>query len=185
MSMWHGGPRAGLLLALVCLGLIAAGCGGGSSSSSSSSSGSTEGGSSAEPSAQFLKSKSAGKYVKFGAEASTQEREAANAVVVRNLKAREDADFATQCETLNQKTVTIIQAKNPGNCSAALKKAAEPLTRSKVVRKDTLGGSITAMRVKGDQGYALYHGNDGKDWAVPLEKEGGSWKVGALAMIEL
>lgn len=180
--MWNGGLRAGLLLASICLGLIAAGCGGGSSSSSS---GNSEAGSSAEPSAQFLKSKSAGKYVKFGAEASTQEREAANAVVVRNLKAREDADFATQCETLNQKTITFLATKNPGSCPTALKKSAEPLARSKVVRKDTLGGSITAMRVKGDQGYALYHGNDGKDWAVPLEKEDGSWKVGALVMIEL
>ena len=66
-----------------------------------------------------------------------------------------------------------------------MKKLASPLSRTKEARKDTLTGSITALRVKGGQGYALYHGNDGTDYAVPLEKEGGTWKVSSIETKEL
>lgn len=172
-----------LLLALACLALIVAGCGGGASSSSSGS-GSTGGGS--EPSAEFLKPKGKNTIAKFGEEASEEEREAANAVVVENLEARQAADFATQCDTLNMKGIKEIpNAKNHKGCAAALKKLAEPLSGSKEIRKNTLSGSIAALRVKGDQGYALYHGKDGKDYAVPLEKEDGEWKVSALVTTPL
>ncbi len=185
MSTGQRGLRFGLCLALLCIvGVLAAGCGGGGSSSSSS-----EAASGGEPSAQFLNAKSKkgdAKIVKFGAEASAQEREAVNAVVVENLKARAAADFETQCETLNKKSFAQIPgAKNQKGCPAALKKLAEPLSGSKKLREDTLTGSIAALRVKGNEAFALYHGNDGKNWAVPLEKEGVSWKVGALVMIEL
>jgi hypothetical protein len=190
MSTRQGGQRVGFLLAFVCLGLIVMGCGGGASSSSSSASvsGSTiaDANEGSEPSAQFLEDTGGGKYAAFGAEASSQEREAANLVVRKNLKARADANFRIQCETLSLKTVTItVRVKSRQECPAVLKRSAEPLSRSKKVREDTLDGSIAALRVKGDNGYALYHGNDGKDWAVPLEKEHGSWKVTALVMIEL
>ena len=170
----------GLCLALLGVAVIISGCGGGNSSSSSEST------SEAEPSAQFVKQKSDRRYAAFGAEASTQERETANTVVTENLKARAAADFETQCETLNKKAIAKIPgAKNEKGCPAALKKIAEPLSGSKELRANTLTGSIAALRVKGDEGFALYHGNDGKNWAVPLEKENGSWKVGALIMIEL
>ncbi len=183
--MWRG-QRAGLSLALclTTLGLLVGGCGGGSSSSSATSASSSSSGS--EPSAQFLKSKGDGKYAKFGSEASGSELEAANVVVVKNLKAREDGDFATQCETLSLKIITGIQGvKVRSDCATALKKLAEPLSGTKELRKDTLDGSIAAMRVKGNQAYALYHGNDGRNWAVPLEKEDGTWKVDALIMTRL
>jgi hypothetical protein len=160
--------------------VVIAGCGGGSSSSSS------EATSEGEPSAQFIKQKSDRRFAAFGTEASAEEREAANEVVTENLKAREAADFETQCATLNHKAIAKIPgAKNEKGCPKALKKIAEPLSGSKELRKDTLSGSIAVLRVKGNEGFALYHGNDGKNWAVPLEKENGSWKVGALIMIEL
>jgi hypothetical protein len=106
--------------------------------------------------------------------------------VVKNLEAREDGDFATQCETLSLGIITSMHGvKSRSDCTAALKKLAEPLSGTKEIRKDTLDGSIAAMRVKGDHAYALYHGSDGKNWAVPLEKEAGEWKVGALIMVGL
>ena len=46
--------------------------------------------------------------------------------------------------------------------------------------QDTLA-SIAAFRVNGDRGFALYHGKNGKNYAVPLEKEGGKWKVGSVS----
>jgi hypothetical protein len=177
----------GLLLALLSLALLAAGCGGGSSSSVSSSS---ESGAGAEPSAQFRKPNdkhSAAQFVtSFGSEASAEEREAASEVVTKNLAARAAADFKTQCETLNKHGIGEIPgAKNHRDCPEALTKYAEPLAKTKAFRKDTLSGPIAALRVKGERGYALYHGSDKKDYAVPLEKEDGSWKVSSVSTTEL
>jgi hypothetical protein len=191
MSTGRGILRGSLCLALLALALLIAGCGGGSSSSSSSSSpgsstSSSESSSGPEPSAQFQKHKNDKAIVKFGEEASAEEREAASAVVVESLKAREAADFKTQCDTLNMKGIkTVPKATNHSDCPAELKKLASPLSRTKEVRKDTLSGSIDALRVKGEEGYALYHGNDGKDYAVPLEKEGGTWKLSSVETKEL
>lgn len=169
--------RLGPLLALICLGLLLAACGSGSSSSSSGNS---------EPSAQFLKQKGDEKFVEFGEEASAKEREAANVVVVRSLKARAAGEFVLQCETLNMTGIEEIPgAKNHAGCLTALTKFAQPLAGTKIIRKDTLSGSIAVLRVKGRRGYALYHGNDGNNYAVPLEKEGGTWKLSAVNMIQL
>jgi hypothetical protein len=187
------------MLAFASLLLAFAGCGGGSSSSSSpassssstasfsSSPASSESGSTVEPSAQFVKKKGDNTIAKFGREGSAEEREAANAVVVENLEAREDADFATQCETL---TLALIKELNGGRksrskCPRLLKELAEPLSKTKKIRTDTLSGSITALRVKGREGYALYHGNDGKNYALPLEKENGHWRVNSLQTTEI
>jgi hypothetical protein len=74
-------------LGFVIAAMVIAGCGGASSSSLPSSS---EG----EPSAQFLKTgkgkEGNAKIVKFGEEASAEEREAARAVVAANAKDRQD-----------------------------------------------------------------------------------------------
>jgi hypothetical protein len=166
-----------LAVILLVLALAVSGCGSDSSSSSTSAS---------EPSAEFLKPKGKNKIAKFGEEASEEEREAVNQVVVENLEAREAADFSTQCDTLNMRAIKEIpNAKDHRGCPAALKKLAEPLSGSKEIRKDTMSGEIAALRVKGDRGYALYHGNDGKDYAVPLEKEDGEWKVSAIVVTGL
>jgi hypothetical protein len=184
MSTRRGGLQAGFVLALACLGLLIVGCGGGSSSSSSSPS--SESASGAEPSAQFLKSKGKNTIVKFGEEASTEEREAANAVVVENLKARESGDWSTQCATLSKTGFKEIPGvKNQQNCAELLAKFARPISATKEIRKDRLSGSIAALRVKGEKGYALFHGNDGKDYALALEKENGTWKVSSVNTTEL
>jgi hypothetical protein len=46
-------------------------------------------------------------------------------------------------------------------------------------------GPIDALRVKGDEGNALYHGTGNSDFAMPMKKENGEWKVGALLPIKL
>lgn len=182
--MRRGGLQLGFAWALLALVLIVGGCGGSSSSSPST----TETGTGAEPSAAFLKPK--GEYntiVRFGEEASGEEREAANVVVVKNLKARETGDWATQCATLNKLGLKEIPGV-PGQeqeCATLLKAFAEPIAKTKEFRKDWLSGPIAALRVKGEKGYALFHGSDGKDYALALEKEDGSWKVSSVTTIEL
>jgi hypothetical protein len=171
-----------MLAALICLGLLAGGCGGGSASSATESSSSANG----EASAAFIKKGHVNAIPKFGQEASEEEREAVNAIVVENLKARAAADFAAQCKTLGAKGMAEVPgAKNQQTCAKALKKFAEPLSGTEKARENTLKGSIAALRVKGDKGWALYHGNNGKDYALPLEKEGGTWKVSSVLTTEL
>jgi hypothetical protein len=190
MSTRDRGLRLGLLLVLACLAALLAGCGDGSSSSPSSSSSKpsssapaseSEVGSGTEPSAQFLRKNSKNTIVKFGEEASAEEREAASAVITESYEAREAADFEAQCQTLSKKALKKIpKAKDKQACPAALKKYAEPLSATKEARKNTLSGPIAALRVKGKSGYALYHGNDGSDYALAVEKEAGAWKVAVL-----
>lgn len=160
--------------------IVLVGCGSGSGSSAESSRG--------EPSNQFPASKGDRHIVEFGSEASVSEREAAGAVLEANLQAREAADFATQCETLDRYAVERISEQKKGaeaKCPSALKKLAEPLAASKEARKDTLGGPIAELRVKGNRGYALFHGTNGNDYAMPMEKEAGEWKVGEPLATEL
>jgi hypothetical protein len=176
----------GLLAAIAAL-LV--GCGGGGSSTSVGATNASD--EVAEPSKEFNDPegpKGPEPIATFGKESGAAEREEASAVLARNLTAREKADFGTQCETLGKRGLEAILGSGKTErvkCVKELKKLAEPLSGSKEIRKDTLTGEIAALRVKGTQAYALYHGNDGKDYAMPMETEGGGWKVGAIITTEL
>ena len=172
----------GAVALVVAAVLLVAGCGGGGSSSSDSSSSS---GTSSE-----FRDPAGGKepIATFGEEAEEDLRGEVSEVLAENLAARENADFATQCATLGVGGMKVIFGKEgvkASECQAKLEQLAKPLLRTKGFRVDTLSGEIAALRVKGDQAYALYHGNDGKDYAMPMEEEDGEWKVGALVTIEL
>lgn len=174
-------------MALVGLALVMAGCGGSSSSSTGGgSSSSPDPAAKPEPNAEFKTTHGAKKIVNFGEEASLEEWEAANAVVVENLKAREAGDWAGQCKTLSQAGIEEIRGtKKRSECPARLKEIGEPLSQTKRLREDTLPGSIQVLRVEGNEGYALYNGDNGNDYAVPLKKENGQWRVARLTTIRL
>jgi hypothetical protein len=180
-------------LALVLfVGVLLGGCGG-----TSGSTGSRAGGAgdppSTEPSKQFQNPAGAdGKeaVATFGQESSETERAEASSVLTENLTARQEADFATQCATLGKRGLEAVLGegkKAPGlsKCKTELETLANPLSKTKGIRADTLDGEIAALRVKGGDAYALYHGSDGHDHAMPMEDEGGGWKVGAIVTTEL
>jgi hypothetical protein len=165
-------------------GLLLIGCGAGGSTASEGSAG--------EPSKQFHDPEGPnGKepIATFGKESGDTEREEASAVLEKNLAAREKGNFATQCQTLGKRGLEAFLGKGEGTkrskCQPELKKLAEPLAETKKIRTDTLAGEIAALRIKGSKAYALYHGTDGKDYAWPMEKESGAWKVGAIIGTEL
>jgi hypothetical protein len=166
--------------------LLLAGCGGGSSSTSSSSAPA-----STEASKEFNDPQGVKEPITtFGKEAGEAERGAASSALAESLTARQEADFAKQCATLGKRGLESVfgegkKAPDPANCKAELEKVAQPLSSTKEVRKDTLEGEIAALRIEGDQAFALYHGSDGKDWAMPMEEEKGSWRVGGILAIEL
>lgn len=160
--------------------LIVSGCGGGSSSDAKEP----------EASKTFLIAESKNKIAKFGEEASKDEREAASEVLEENMVAREAHDLETQCPTLTAGAVKRAEEEaafwEPGSgCEPNLKELGTPWSITKEIRENTMTGPIDALRVKGDRGWALYHGVKGKDYAVKMEMEDGEWKVDSLTTTEL
>ena len=187
-----------LLVAFV-IALAVAGCGGSSSSSSngsppaegSASSGVSPQEPSGEAASSFLKPKNPGnKYVRFGREGTSTAREAASQVLIQSFIARQAGDFATQCRTLTRAAkAEVAGVEKPSAaraaCPKALQKLAEPLSGTKEARKNTLGGPIDALRIEGKKAYALFHGTDGKNYAMPMTMEAGAWKVAGIIAVEI
>jgi hypothetical protein len=169
--------------------LLISGCGGDSGSSYGRLSANSASG--WEPSSEFNDFKGVRgiePVATFGQESDESEREEASAVLVESLTARENADFSAQCSTLGRRGMEAIVGPGKGGQAACVKELTElarPLAESESFRIDTLSGDVAALRVKGSEGFALYHGNDGNDYAMPMEKEDGHWKVGGIATLEL
>jgi hypothetical protein len=202
---------AGALAVAVVVAALGIGCGGGSDSSESSSpeSGSTTTSktttsedsssgpsktpppesSSSEPSREFLGSGRNGKLAKIGKESSVAEREAASVALEKNLNARATGDWATQCATLAASAVEQIEkgASVLGagtSCPKALEAQAAPVPAA--ARASTMTGPIDAFRInQGINGFAFYHGTGGKDYVIPMIKQGGEWKVVTLQEEEI
>jgi hypothetical protein len=141
-----------------------------------------------EPSSQFLVPGKPNKIARFGEEASASERGAASAVLVQNLRARAAGDWAGQCSSLAAFVVKGLEQRGTKagigkECAKDLGAAAK--TASPAVREDTLTGGIDALRVKGNRGWALYHGAHGIDYVIPMLRESGGWKVSSLLTNEL
>jgi hypothetical protein len=166
---------------------VLSGCGGGGSSGATSSDPPTV----AAPgsSKEFTKPGGENKFAGYGDEANTAEREAASLILEENFAARAAGEWPKQCASLSPKAIKKLEAATKaavpkGGGAQSLKAAAEPLSGTKKIRADTLQGPIDVLMVKGTSAYALYHGTGGKDYAVPMEKVNGEWKVGALVSSE-
>jgi hypothetical protein len=174
-------------LIIVLLALVAAATAGcGSSSSPSKSSSGTEA-ATGPPSKPFTGPK---EITKFGKPGAPSDIRAASKVLAENFEAREKANFASQCASLNVSTQTEItgatkSAERVSECPTKLEAMASPLSKTAELRKNTFDGSIDELRVQGAKAWALYHGNDGKNYAIPLQREVAGWKVGAILATEI
>jgi hypothetical protein len=183
-----------ILLAVVLMAALAVGCGSSSSSSSSPSpSANSTTGSTSDPntsdeteaSKEFVKPGGENKFAKFGQEADAAEREAASEVLEVNLQARAVGNWAAQCSSLSVAAIkkveeSAVAPSPPEGCAKALEAQAEPLSSTKEIRSDTMTGPIAALRIEGNNAFALYHGTKGVNYAMPMSKEGDQWKVDAL-----
>src|SRR6201981_2274454 len=180
--------RSGCALLLLVVAL--SGCGSGSS-------GSTEAAQTEAkfypwikgPTREFLDPKGGDNVVQtFGKEGTKAEREQASKTIAAWLAARALQDWKKDCSyfglyrreiTKDAHSVTHGKVKT---CPQALAYFKHEASGDYV---NTLDGPIDSLRVgiyKGqlNQGWAQYHGNDGKDWIVPLERtgKGEAWMVG-------
>lgn len=193
--------------ALLTIGLVA--CGGSDSTSSSSgsstattpeSSSSTttkEQGSSSgsgkssadEGSASFRTPGGDNSIQNYGEEASGGETDAASSGLSAYLAARAKGDWARQCALLAKAAVAPLEqlaassSQFKGNgCAAILESLMGRAPAS--TRANPMTGGVASLRFEGDRGFALFHGTHGVDYFVPMVKEDGEWKVGAIAPSE-
>jgi hypothetical protein len=138
------------------------------------------------PTRQFLNPGGDNAVQTFGREGSKAEREAASEVIAAWMKARENQDWKKDCSYFGPGYRKTITSDAHGVTHGKVKNCPQALAYFKHKASGTyinnLSGPIDSLRVgayaeQRNQGYAQYHGNDGKDWIVPLEKEGGQWKV--------
>jgi hypothetical protein len=141
-----------------------------------------------EPSTEFLGKGTNGKLATQGEVAALAEREAASRVIERSMRARAARDWAGQCAELAdliatklEENASFVGAKS--DCADAVARQAEQAPDSALA--STLTGPIDVLRVNFDEGFAFYHGTGGKDYVIPLRKEGGEWKLESLTEAEI
>jgi hypothetical protein len=121
----------------------------------------------------------------LGREATKTEREQASRVIQAWMKAGASQNWGDACSYFSRKFIhrlvaTDAEQASDGRvttCPQALAYFGHAASGS---YKNNLAGPIDSLRVIEDRGYAQYHGNDGHDWIINLEREGGKWLV-ALA----
>jgi hypothetical protein len=198
MSMGVRATNVSTLIAALVAAVSAVGCGG-SGSVSSTESASTESprtakksaGSKSEPgtestsppSTEFVGKGQNGKLATLGTVAGDEDREAASRVIEESLQAREAGDWETQCSSLAAATVKQIERSGTvlgrkQGCAKALERQSEAAPPEALA--STMTGPIDVLRTAGgERGLAFYHGPEGKDYVIPVRKEGGEWKVEA------
>lgn len=117
-----------------------------------------------------------------GHEATEAEREQASRVIHAWMKARAAQDWAQDCRYFSRQYIHTLVAEDAvsvskgkaTNCPQALAFFGHLASGN---YNNNLSGPIDSMRVSEGHGYAQYHGNDGHDWIISLDKERGKWWV--------
>lgn len=145
------------------------------------------------PSREFLHPNGGDNIVQtFGREATKAEREQASRVIAAWMRARAVQDWKKDCSYFGPGYRTNITDDAHGVTHGKVKNCPQALAYFKHEASgdyvDNLDGPIDSLRVgvfkeQLNQGYAQYHGNDGKDWILPVEKEDGRWKVAIASPI--
>jgi hypothetical protein len=179
-----GARRLALGPILVLLILLAAGCGG------SERMGSTQGEEMATAQGNHLTGPTREFFIpfgdnivqEFGREATKAEREQASRTIAAWMRARAAQDWKRDCtyfsrgytHNLVATDATKVTGGKVKNCPQALAYFGHKASGS---YKNNLTGPIDSLRAGKGHGYAQYHGNDGHDWIIPMQREDGKWWV--------
>ncbi|HET9154119.1 MAG TPA: hypothetical protein VFN85_08385 [Solirubrobacterales bacterium] len=163
---------------------VACGCGGGEAT------GETEAAAKQErlypwlkgPSREFLIRGGDNAVQTYGREATKAEREQASQVIHAWMKARAAQNWKKDCSYFTRTYIRALVAEDASRvthgrvktCPQALAYFGHQASGS---YKNNLTGPIDSLRVGERHGYAQYHGNDGHDWVITVEREDGKWWV--------
>jgi hypothetical protein len=140
------------------------------------------------PTRQFLILNGDNAFQTFGREATKAEREQASRVIEAWMKARAAQDWEKDCSYFSRAylhNLVATDAREVTNgrvktCPQALAYFGHKASGS---YKNNLTGSISSLRAGEGHGYAQYHGNDGHDWVIPVNRENGKWWVAIASPI--
>jgi hypothetical protein len=187
-----GVRRRASILGLLLLLVMVVGCGGGGEETTSADAGDKDSrpypwlkG----PTREFLVPVGGDNVVQtFGREATAAEREQASQVIHAWMKARAAKDWEKDCSYMSRIYRRILTVDAHGVTDGKVKSCPEALAYFGPAASgdfvNNLDGPIDSLRVQGKQGFAQYHGNDGRDWVVPMDKEDGKWLVRIAAPID-
>jgi hypothetical protein len=178
-----GEMKLGVVAVLLLVVGGVSGCGGNGSSSSASSNAPDPFANYPEgPTRQFIIPGGNNRVQVYGREASALERKEVSARIHKWMRARAARDFATDCKYLSQRLIKGIVSDAETGSNGKVKTCPATLaylgSTASGDYKNTLGNlPIVSFRVRGGFGYAQYHGRDGNDWIVPMNREHGKWLV--------
>jgi hypothetical protein len=134
------------------------------------------------PSREFLIRNGDNAVPTFGQEATKAEREEASRLIAAWMRARAAQNWKKDCSYFSRHYLhTLIAADAVKVSQGKVKNCAQGLAyfghEASGSYKNNLTGPIDSLRVRENQGFAQYHGNDGHDWVIPLEREGGRWLI--------
>lgn len=119
----------------------------------------------------------------YGREATAAEREQASELIHAWMKARAITDWKRDCrhfaEVYARRLTADARRVSEGRATTCPQALAYfgPIRAASGNCKNTLDGPIDSLRVESSKGYAQYHGNDGRDYVVPMRMEDGKWWV--------
>jgi hypothetical protein len=137
--------------------------------------------------APFLVARGDNSIPTYGSESSPGQLAAAEGVLSGYLDARAAGDWASACSLMSASVTKQVAALagEPGgsrsSCAAAYAKLSESVPASE--RGDPLVGGVTALRVEAPHAFALFYGPGSQQYMMPLEEEGGSWRVTQIAAV--
>ena len=122
----------------------------------------------------------------YGAEASSSERSQATSAAQAYLDARAAKRWDSACSYLStqiksQLQALLAQAKGARakGCTAGMQVMTTAVSPSALRKAAAI--HVLSLRVKGPQAFLIYRDGEATPSALPMAREGGAWKVGALA----
>lgn len=113
--------------------------------------------------------------------AETAGASAGNQFFLKDTKSKKIAVFGEEASAAERESASAVLAEKI-EARAAAEFASQCASPGKAGIET---GPIAALRIEGDKAYALVHGNDGHDYAMPMQMEAGEWRVSAILLIPL
>jgi hypothetical protein len=127
---------------------------------------------------------------RFGTEAGSSERIEATQVVQAYLTAQAQGRWSEACSYLTSKVRSGLEAladkakgKAGSGCEGAMGALLGKVPEAALRKAAEI--QVLSFRVQGDQGFVVYRDGEGTPYNLPLDREGGEWKVGALVGVGL
>jgi hypothetical protein len=121
----------------------------------------------------------------FGAETSSEEFSEAAATLHAFLDARAARAWAAACERLAPLFAeSLVKELGPGrgagsSCAEVLAGLTGPVPAATL--REAAVADVGSFRVEGDRGFILFRDAEGQAYFMPMAREGGRWKVAAIA----